>query len=526
MRRLVGRKPGDPRAPELARGDLAPPARRFELRQLDPRGVAAVAVRVIVDDGAEAREGRIPVTSSQRDAAELEPRVVAQGAAGVTLHEFRETALGAGRIAGQRRDRRGVGLALRRGRRDREPFASRCAREQGDEEGDQREVQPAHTAHSKRSRSLSRKLFLTGSHFHSAFLGELFQQLALPLAEPGRHLDEEVQMLVAACGRTQRGQALPAQADHLSALRSFRDPLLQLALEGRHLDLRAERGLRERDRHLAVEVLAVAREQGVGLHRDHHVEIARRAAGDSRLSLAREAQPRAVVDAGRHAHLDALQALDAPRAAAVRTALAHDLAGSGAIVAGTADSEEALLQHHLSAAPAARADFGAGAGTRPASATGLAGAHLRDLDLRLEAREHVVELDFQVVAEVGTALTASLTPSARATSEEISEEVVEDVSEAAEVAEVGEAAGAAANALEAEAIVGPPLLRIGEHRVGLAGFLEALLGLGIFGIAVRVMLERELAISLLELALVRTTGDAQDFVVIALGQVGCPGPAR
>jgi hypothetical protein len=136
-----------------------------------------------------------------------------------------------------------------------------------------------------------------------------------------------VQVLISARGRAQRRQALAAQTNRLSALRPFGDALLQLAIERRHLDLRTERGLRERDRHLAVEVLPVAGEQGVWLHRDHHVEIAGRAAGDARLAFSGHAQPRALVDAGRHANLDVLEALDASGAAAIRTALAHHLAG-------------------------------------------------------------------------------------------------------------------------------------------------------------------------------------------------------
>ena len=80
----------------------------------------------------------------------------------------------------------------------------------------QREMQPARTAHSKRSRSLSRKLFVTGDTSVPPSSAKLFEQLALPRAELGRHLDEDVHELVAARGRAQRGQALAAQADHLA----------------------------------------------------------------------------------------------------------------------------------------------------------------------------------------------------------------------------------------------------------------------------------------------------------------------
>jgi len=78
----------------------------------------------------------------------------------------------------------------------------------------------------------------------------------------------------------------------------------------------------------------------------------------------------------------------------------------------------------------------------------------------------------------------------------------------------------------AEAIVGLTLLRIGEHCVGLRDLLEALLGGGIVRIAVGMELERELAVGLLELGLVRVSGDAQDLVVVALLQDGSASGGR
>ena len=59
-------------------------------------------------------------------------------------------------------------------------------------------------------------------------------------------------------------------------------------------------------------------------------------------------------------------------------------------------------------------------------------------------------------------------------------------------------AGARADALEAEALVGAPLVRIGQHRVRLRRLLELVLGGGVVGIAIRVVLQRERAIRLLQ----------------------------
>ncbi len=66
-----------------------------------------------------------------------------------------------------------------------------------------------------------------------------------------------------------------------------------------------------------------------------------------------------------------------------------------------------------------------------------------------------------------------------------------------------------------EAIVAGALLGVGEHGIGFAALLELLFGLGIVGIAVGMVLQRELAISALDLLVVRRARDAQDLVVVA-----------
>ncbi len=74
-----------------------------------------------------------------------------------------------------------------------------------------------------------------------------------------------------------------------------------------------------------------------------------------------------------------------------------------------------------------------------------------------------------------------------------------------------------------EAVVARALLAVGEDRVGLAALLEALFGPGIVGIAVGMVLQRELAIGALDFLVVRRAADAQHFVVIAfyVGSQNC-----
>ena len=71
-----------------------------------------------------------------------------------------------------------------------------------------------------------------------------------------------------------------------------------------------------------------------------------------------------------------------------------------------------------------------------------------------------------------------------------------------------------------EAIVARTLFRVREHGIGLAALLELLLRIGIVGIAVGMVLQRQLAVSALDLLVVRGARDAQDFVVVAFHTCG------
>ena len=82
--------------------------------------------------------------------------------------------------------------------------------------------------------------------------------------------------------------------------------------------------------------------------------------------------------------------------------------------------------------------------------------------------------------------------------------MVENIAHAAEAAEIKAAVPALAaearlGPVEAELIVPRPLFRVGEHLVGLVQLLEALLGLLVVGVQVRVALLGQLAVSLLDI---------------------------
>ena len=77
-----------------------------------------------------------------------------------------------------------------------------------------------------------------------------------------------------------------------------------------------------------------------------------------------------------------------------------------------------------------------------------------------------------------------------------------------------------AHAGMAEAVVEAALLRVGEHRVGLGRLLEFVFRRFVAGIAVRMVLQRQLAVGALDLLVGGLTLDAQDLVVITLAHAG------
>src|SRR6266403_1234177 len=81
------------------------------------------------------------------------------------------------------------------------------------------------------------------------------------------------------------GHAAPPESERLAALGARGDDEHRVAVERRRLDAGAEDRLRQRDRHLAVEVVALADEERVILHPRADDEIAPRPCEGARVTL-------------------------------------------------------------------------------------------------------------------------------------------------------------------------------------------------------------------------------------------------
>src|SRR5262249_8083452 len=160
---------------------------------------------------------------------------------------------------------------------------------------------------------------------------------------------------------------------------------LHLALDRRHVDLGAERGLREADRDVAHDVVALAPEDRVLADVQHNVEIARRRTVVALLALAAELETRAGVDSGRDAHAQSLRRTRCARAAAGTACVAQHRAEALTLSARLRDREESLLVADLTAAAAGAARLARFAVARPEAGTRLARNRARNGDRLLGA---------------------------------------------------------------------------------------------------------------------------------------------
>ena len=137
---------------------------------------------------------------------------------------------------------------------------------------------------------------------------------------------------------------------------------------------------------------------------------------------------------------------------------------------------------------------------------------------RLGPEECFLELERQIFAKIGAALHARATAATTATPEHVAEskELSEDIAEILECCGIeARPPPTAAQSSMSVAIVGGSLVRIGEHGVSLAHFLEFFFRIRIIGIAVRMVLQGELAISALQFYFGNCASHTQYFIKVA-----------
>ena len=162
------------------------------------------------------------------------------------------------------------------------------------------------------------------------------------------------------------------EAKHRAVLGAGRDFDRDGRVQGGHFHLGAEGGLGEADGHFAKEVVAVALKNLMGLDMQNDVQIAGRAALDSRLAVAGGTEADAGVHAGGDFDGDLGGAFAAAAAAAGAARLVNNTSAPAAARAGLGDAEDAAGSDDLAAAVAGGAGLGGGPFFRAAAAASVA----------------------------------------------------------------------------------------------------------------------------------------------------------
>src|SRR6185437_8011454 len=385
-------------------------------------------------------------------------------------------------------------------------------------------------------------------------LGELAQQLAAAFVLELRHHHLHLDVFVAAHAFVLGGgHAALAHPEALPGLRARRNVQQRLAFDRGYADLGAQRRFGDGEWNLHMDVVRLAREQGMRLDADDHVKIA--AAARSPVSLRCDAQPRSLARARLDPDFELLGGLDPPLALAARARRAA-LARASAHPAAQIELHAAHRLGHLPLAAALRAGAAPPAGAR---AVALRAAVLaRHAEPQHRAPDRLPKADRRLEFEVASHALGGR----RLAIEDIREDVAEAGAAAssaargaAEVGEIesgkikprrrrapgarprarfcapGESFGAVLECLVVEkagAIEELALLRLAQDVVRLLHILELVFGGFVVGVDVGMELARQAPVGLADLLRRRRALDPERLVVVfgrsghALGLVSHP----
>ena len=359
--------------------------------------------------------------------------------------------------------------------------------------------------------------------FAAAFLQRLLkfpQQFALMLGEFHWCFDQNVAIQVTRVTRAHPLDAFAAQPELLAGLSAFRDVNGRFSGQRGYVNFPAKCGGDDADRHRAMQIVAVTFENVVLFEPDFNVEVTGRAAVGAGLAVACAANAHAAVNAGRDLDLKGLLLLDLALAVACGAGLWNDLARAAAGGAGLLHTEKALAHLHRPRPAAGAAGFGLGTGLGTAAVAHIAVVPTGNANLGVFSFGSFLQGDLHGVAQVAAAkhLSSTTGSSTALLTKHVAKNVTKGFSKTTiSFSATRAAAHVGIDPSKAMLVVGRALLRVRQHLVGFLGFLE--LFFRAFGciplVAVRVVLHRMFAISLLDFFIRRVFGDAQNFVVIS-----------
>src|ERR1700722_1715747 len=180
-------------------------------------------------------------------------------------------------------------------------------------------------------------------------LAKLFEQFALlPRQLAGNfyiHLHEQI----ATAAALQARHAEVLQTDTRSGLDALRNFHLLQPIESQQIELCSQHRLRHINGHHAQQIVALALKNGMFLHLDDDIQVARRAAIEARLSLVRQLEMSARIHARWDGHLELTLGAHLTLPTALGAGPPHNLAAPSTLSTSAADLQEALLVNHFAA---------------------------------------------------------------------------------------------------------------------------------------------------------------------------------
>ena len=272
-------------------------------------------------------------------------------------------------------------------------------------------------------------------------------------------------------------------------------------------------------RHAHQNIPAIALENRMRPDRDIHVKITRWRTALPGLTLASQADTRAIINAGRDRDIQVAFALHTPRTTANLARVLDDAALAAAGGAGALHQEKPLLRPDLAATLTGTAGLRARcrATFRANTLAGFAGNACRETDIFLGTRKGFFQRNLHLRAQICTSARrrALTTPTAAEAAEHFLKNILEPAATEGTAAATTTARPALFKGRMAEAVIGRALFGILQHIISFIQFLELGFGFSIPLIAVRVPLHRELAVGFLEVILARIARDAENLVIIA-----------
>ena len=345
---------------------------------------------------------------------------------------------------------------------------------------------------------------------------QFLQQFSLPLVQFAGSLDTKFDEQVAFAMTVQHRHTFAANAHSSARLHSLGDFQSMLAFEGGDANLGPERGLAERNWNHAVQIGAFALKERVLFDVQDHIKITRRPTESSGFTQASETDAGAVFHTRGNLGLDRSVPQNPPLSLALGARIGDDAAN--ALTGGTraGHTEESLLVAHLSASRAGAASDRSLTRTGARTAAIFAGLMAADGNLGVLAEDRLLELQRDVLPQVRTTLGPSAPTRTSAKKITETEEVSENLAEV--VKDRGIDARRCSNSAYTrmtETVISRSFVRIRQNGVRFAALFELLFRVGIVGIAIRMKLQRQLAIGTLDFLLTGPAGNSEDLVVIA-----------